>query len=129
MWIVMSQHTSTAVKKEGFFAGTSRHVQPPHQTHDHAAAYTGGDAMPGPGAIVGVCEDMCPAAERERREHLHDIQIFERVDINDSGRTSAELAVRRFARTVRVPETCRGLRAGQAAPLNACAVRVARLPH
>lgn len=45
---------------------------------------------------------MCPAAERARRENLHDIQIFERADINDSGRTSADLAVRRFARTVRV---------------------------
>lgn len=62
--------------------------------------HSGGEALPAPGAIVGVCEDMCPAAERARREHLHDIQIFERVDINDSGRTSAELAVRRFARTV-----------------------------
>lgn len=64
----------------------------------------GGEALPAPGAIVGVCEDMCPAAERERREHLHDIQIFERVDINDSGRTSAELAVRRFARTIDDPQ-------------------------
>ena len=51
---------------------------------------------------MGTCEDMCPAAERARRENLHDIQIFERADINDSGRTSADLAVRRFARTVRV---------------------------
>ena len=50
---------------------------------------------------MGTCEDMCPAAERARRENLHDIQIFERADINDSGRTSADLAVRRFARTVR----------------------------
>ncbi|KFM23543.1 Germinal-center associated nuclear protein [Auxenochlorella protothecoides] len=66
--------------------------------------HSGGEALPAPGAIVGVCEDMCPAAERERREHLHDIQIFERVDINDSGRTSAELAVRRFARTIDDPQ-------------------------
>ncbi|KAL6782202.1 hypothetical protein ACKKBF_B39440 [Auxenochlorella protothecoides x Auxenochlorella symbiontica] len=75
----------------------STQPSPPHDLD-------GGEALPAPGAIVGVCEDMCPAAERERREHLHDIQIFERVDINDSGRTSAELAVRRFARTIDDPQ-------------------------
>lgn len=28
------------------------------------------------GALVGTCEDMCPLRERERRENLHDIQVW-----------------------------------------------------
>ncbi|KDD73956.1 SAC3/GANP/Nin1/mts3/eIF-3 p25 family protein, partial [Helicosporidium sp. ATCC 50920] len=61
------------------------------------------EPAPRQGALVGTCEDMCPARERERRENLHDVQIFERVDPEDSGRTSAALAVRRFARTIDDP--------------------------
>jgi hypothetical protein len=57
----------------------------------------------GRGPIVGTCEDMCPASERERRQNMSDIQIFERVDPNNPNLTSAELAVRRFARTVDDP--------------------------
>ncbi|KAI7840763.1 hypothetical protein COHA_005577 [Chlorella ohadii] len=52
------------------------------------------------GAIVGSCEDMCPEVERERRSRLSDIQIFERPDPNNASLTSAELAVKRFARTI-----------------------------
>lgn len=52
------------------------------------------------GAIVGTCEEMCPAPERERRARLSDIQIFERTDLANSAQTSAELAVKRFARTI-----------------------------
>jgi len=54
-------------------------------------------------AIVGTCEDMCPAAERERRQNMSDIQIFERVHPDNINLTSAELAVKRFARTVDDP--------------------------
>lgn len=54
-------------------------------------------------AIVGTCEDMCPAAERERRQNMSDIQIFERVYPDNMNVTSAELAVKRFARTVDDP--------------------------
>ena len=57
----------------------------------------------GRGPIIGTCEDMCPASERERRQNMSDIQIFERVDPNNPNMTSAELAVRRFARTVDDP--------------------------
>jgi len=57
----------------------------------------------GRGPIVGTCEDMCPASERERRQNMSDIQIFERVDPNNPNLTSADLAVRRFARTVDDP--------------------------
>lgn len=28
------------------------------------------------GAIVGTCEEMCPAVERERRARLSDIQVW-----------------------------------------------------
>eukprot|EP00887_Chlorella_sp_A99_P005900 scaffold1.g5900.t1 len=65
------------------------------------------------GAMVGTCEDMCPAKERERRMGLSDIQarvegtgsheqchIFERVEPNNPNLTSAQLAVKRFARTI-----------------------------
>ena len=54
-------------------------------------------------AIVGTCEDMCPAVERERRQAMSDIQIFERVNPNSANETSPELAVKRFARTVDDP--------------------------
>lgn len=54
-------------------------------------------------AIVGTCEDMCPAVERERRQAMSDIQIFERVNANSANETSPELAVKRFARTVDDP--------------------------
>lgn len=65
-----------------------------------------GDLIPGHArtAIVGICEDMCPPAERERRQNMNDIQIFERVDPNNSSLTSPALAVRRFARTVDDPQ-------------------------
>lgn len=59
--------------------------------------------MPG-GAIVGTCEFMCPVVERERRQNMSDIQLFERVDPNVPSMTSAELAVKRFARTVDDPK-------------------------
>ena len=57
----------------------------------------------GRGPIIGTCEDMCPASERERRQNMSDIQIFERVDPNNPNLTSSDLAVRRFARTVDDP--------------------------
>lgn len=63
----------------------------------------GEDTMLAKKAIVGTCEDMCPAAERERRQNMSDIQIFERVYPDNMNVTSAELAVKRFARTVDDP--------------------------
>ena len=58
---------------------------------------------PGSGAIVGTCEDMCPAPERERRQSMSDVQIFERVDPGNANLTAPHLAVKRFARTVDDP--------------------------
>mmetsp|Transcript_6943 Transcript_6943/g.20274 ORF Transcript_6943/g.20274 Transcript_6943/m.20274 type:complete len:1432 (-) Transcript_6943:843-5138(-) len=49
--------------------------------------------------IVGTCEDMCPLEERESRQRTQNIRLFERPDPRDSGRTSAQLAVKSFART------------------------------
>lgn len=34
----------------------------------------------GPSAIVGTCEEMCPAVERDRRGRLNDIQVSLLVD-------------------------------------------------
>jgi nuclear mRNA export protein SAC3 len=53
------------------------------------------------GHVVGTCEDMCPAAERALRERVQDIQVFEQPEPGNPGRTSAALAVKRFARSVR----------------------------
>ncbi len=53
--------------------------------------------------IVGTCEDMCPPQERARRQSMSDIQIFERLQPDNMNLTSAELAVKRFARTVDDP--------------------------
>ena len=61
------------------------------------------ERLPG-GPIVGSCEFMCPVVERERRQNMSDIQLFERVDPNVPSLTSAELAVKRFARTVDDPK-------------------------
>jgi len=55
------------------------------------------------GAIVGTCEEMCPSSERDRRQNMSDIQVFERVDPANASLTSPELAVKRFARTVDDP--------------------------
>ncbi|MCO5557919.1 hypothetical protein L7F22_011492 [Adiantum nelumboides] len=48
--------------------------------------------------IIGMCEDMCPLKEREQRERLRDLAVFERVNRNPS-KTSRELAVKKFCRT------------------------------
>ncbi|KAI5083012.1 hypothetical protein GOP47_0002755 [Adiantum capillus-veneris] len=48
--------------------------------------------------IMGTCEDMCPLKEREQRERLRDLAVFERVNRNPS-KTSKQLAVKKFCRT------------------------------
>eukprot|EP00250_Pteridium_aquilinum_P014939 c22292_g1_i2 orf=386-2221(+) len=48
--------------------------------------------------IMGTCEDMCPVKEREQRERLRDLAVFERVN-GDPRKTSRELAVKKFCRT------------------------------
>ncbi|KAG9454782.1 hypothetical protein H6P81_007686 [Aristolochia fimbriata] len=50
-------------------------------------------------ALVGTCLDMCPAAERARRERLKDLAIFERLN-GDNRKTSSNLAVKKFCRTI-----------------------------
>lgn len=57
------------------------------------------DHRPGGGCIVGTCTDMCPAEERGLRERTQTVRLFERPDPRNPGRTSAELAVKSFART------------------------------
>ncbi|CAN6319987.1 unnamed protein product [Urochloa humidicola] len=49
--------------------------------------------------IIGTCPDMCPERERELRERLRDLAVFERVG-GDPGRTSPSLAVKKFCRTI-----------------------------
>lgn len=54
-------------------------------------------------SIVGTCQDMCPAREREQRQRLRDLAIFERINGNVA-RTSPALAVKKFCRTISVAE-------------------------
>ncbi|KAH7365619.1 hypothetical protein KP509_18G038000 [Ceratopteris richardii] len=48
--------------------------------------------------IMGTCKDMCPSKEREQRERLKDLAVFERLNNNPS-KTSRELAVKKFCRS------------------------------
>uniref|UniRef100_A9T9W8 Uncharacterized protein n=1 Tax=Physcomitrium patens TaxID=3218 RepID=A9T9W8_PHYPA len=54
-------------------------------------------------SIVGTCQDMCPVREREQRQRLRDLAIFERINGN-TAKTSADLAVKKFCRTISVAE-------------------------
>ncbi|KAG0601030.1 hypothetical protein M758_11G078700 [Ceratodon purpureus] len=54
-------------------------------------------------SIIGTCQDMCPVREREQRQRLRDLAIFERINGN-MARTSATLAVKKFCRTMTVAE-------------------------
>uniref|UniRef100_A0A7I4BKP9 PCI domain-containing protein n=1 Tax=Physcomitrium patens TaxID=3218 RepID=A0A7I4BKP9_PHYPA len=45
-------------------------------------------------SIVGTCQDMCPVREREQRQRLRDLAIFERIN-GKTDETSATLAVKR----------------------------------
>ncbi|XP_042417077.1 SAC3 family protein C-like isoform X1 [Zingiber officinale] len=49
--------------------------------------------------LVGTCPDMCPAKERQQRERLRDLSVFERLH-GDPSRTSPKLAVKKFCRTM-----------------------------
>lgn len=44
--------------------------------------------------LVGTCPDMCPAKERQQRERLRDLSVFERLH-GDPSRTSPKLAVKK----------------------------------
>lgn len=64
------------------------------------ATHTGRTAGSTAGSpLAGTCTDMCPADERELRQRTQSIRMFERVNPRDSGHTSADLAVKSFART------------------------------
>ncbi|KAL6536905.1 hypothetical protein OROHE_012489 [Orobanche hederae] len=52
-----------------------------------------------PPNLIGTCPLMCPVEERERRERLRDIAMFERLHGNPA-KTSPTLAVKKFCRTV-----------------------------
>lgn len=49
--------------------------------------------------IIGTCSFMCPVEEKERRERLRDLAVFERLHGNP-GKTSSSLAVKKFCRTI-----------------------------
>eukprot|EP00252_Welwitschia_mirabilis_P019275 TRINITY_DN4414_c0_g1_i3.p1 TRINITY_DN4414_c0_g1~~TRINITY_DN4414_c0_g1_i3.p1 ORF type:complete len:292 (-),score=24.62 TRINITY_DN4414_c0_g1_i3:180-1055(-) len=53
---------------------------------------------------AGSCQDMCPSKEREERERLRDLAVFERLN-GDPGKTSADLAVKKFCRTTSASTT------------------------
>ncbi|KAJ7558244.1 hypothetical protein O6H91_04G030300 [Diphasiastrum complanatum] len=54
-------------------------------------------------SIIGTCQDMCPAAEREMRQRLRDLAVFERLNGNQ-GKTSRELAVKKFCRNFSIKD-------------------------
>jgi len=48
--------------------------------------------------VVGTCEDMCPAKEREAREGNGELHPFERVQYNNPKLTSPDLIIKRTVR-------------------------------
>ncbi|CAH9080047.1 unnamed protein product [Cuscuta epithymum] len=50
-------------------------------------------------SLVGACPFMCPVEERENRERLRDLAVFERLD-GDPSKSSPSLAVKKFCRTI-----------------------------
>ncbi|CAA0831440.1 SAC3/GANP/Nin1/mts3/eIF-3 p25 family [Striga hermonthica] len=60
--------------------------------------YTDNDNQDFP-TLVGTFPFMCPVEERERRERLRDLAVFERLH-GDPARTSPTLAVKKFCRTI-----------------------------
>lgn len=51
--------------------------------------------------LVGTCPFMCPVEEREKRERLRDLAVFERLYGNPR-QSSPSLAVKKFCRTISV---------------------------
>lgn len=51
--------------------------------------------------LVGTCPFMCPVEEREKRERLRDLAVFERLHGNPR-QSSPSLAVKKFCRTISV---------------------------
>nr|XP_016480242.1 PREDICTED: SAC3 family protein C-like isoform X1 [Nicotiana tabacum] len=49
--------------------------------------------------LVGTCPFMCPVEEREKRERLRDLAVFERLYGNPA-KSSPSLAVKKFCRTI-----------------------------
>ncbi|KAM3375452.1 hypothetical protein BC332_15944 [Capsicum chinense] len=52
-------------------------------------------------SLVGTCPFMCPVEEREKRERLRDLAVFERLYGNPR-QSSPNLAVKKFCRTISV---------------------------
>ncbi|XP_019258909.1 PREDICTED: SAC3 family protein C isoform X3 [Nicotiana attenuata] len=50
-------------------------------------------------SLVGTCPFMCPVEEREKRERLRDLAVFERLYGNPA-KSSPSLAVKKFCRTI-----------------------------
>ncbi|KAL1545021.1 SAC3 family protein C-like [Salvia divinorum] len=84
--IIYSNKTSSSSSKTGEF--TSRIENSNH---------TDGDQDPP--NLIGTCPFMCPVGERERRERLRDLAVFERLHGNPA-KTSPALAVKKFSRTI-----------------------------
>ncbi|XP_042051698.1 SAC3 family protein C-like [Salvia splendens] len=59
--------------------------------------YEDGDQEPP--NLIGTCPFMCPLEERQRRERLRDLAVFERLHGNHA-KTSPALAVKKFCRTI-----------------------------
>lgn len=89
-----------SLQKEVSFGGSEvgkEAVMSKNQVSPSQADVEGSDDVTLP-FIMGTCEDMCPLKEREQRERLRDLAVFERLNNNPS-KTSRELAVKKFCRT------------------------------
>uniref|UniRef100_A0A7C9D7Q1 SAC3/GANP/THP3 conserved domain-containing protein n=1 Tax=Opuntia streptacantha TaxID=393608 RepID=A0A7C9D7Q1_OPUST len=115
-----SSRSSTSYSNRRYGANPARYSgQNPARTHDHRSrSVSEGDResrMESPigqlegehevkdcfdaQSIVGTCPFMCPEKERNQREQLRDLAVFERLDGNPR-RTSSSLAVKKFCRTI-----------------------------
>ncbi|XP_042014187.1 SAC3 family protein C-like isoform X1 [Salvia splendens] len=83
---IYSTKTSSSSSKTGEF---SRRIENSY--------YDDGDQDPP--NLIGTCPFMCPLEERQRRERLRDLAVFERLHGNPA-KTSPALAVKKFCRTI-----------------------------
>jgi hypothetical protein len=76
---------------------------PPRSLHRRAVAASLAPAVSagaGAPALVGRCEDMCPAAERAKRQADNQLSVFECVGGDTvNRRTNADLAVKKYQRS------------------------------
>jgi hypothetical protein len=66
----------------------------------NAAGDETGEITTSSGHIVGTCDLMCPAKEREFRRANGDLEVFERVDPEDRMKSHPDLCIKKYTRIV-----------------------------